>query len=184
MRVECKLFFDIGNFTTEELRYLMNRTHNDFVKELLTASYVLINNDINIVRISDIDNYLHTIHINREEMKDKFFHYVNFDNDEKLIYSVLNILNTEDNMNLDKQIQSDTRLILGNKTLKNLCKFIIQYIFKVDLQIKIMTNCGKVTSCNGWFDYDNCPLCAYPLTVFIILLFASIIIFIMDGSSD
>lgn len=171
MRVDCKISFDIGDFKTEDIISLMNSIHNDFIKELLFTSSVLIGKDIKIIHISDIDNYLYNIHTNREQIKDQFFHYVNFDNDEKLIYSVLNILNTEDNMHLDKQMRSDTKLILGNKTLKNLCKFIIQYLFKVDLQINISTKCGKGgKECKGWFDYENCPLYAYPLTVLIIFI--------------
>lgn len=147
----------------------MNSIQNEFIKELLFISYVLIGKNIKNIHISDIDNYLYNIHTNREQIKDQFFHYVNFNDDEKLIYSILNILNTEDNMHLDKQMQSDTKLILGNKTLKNLCKFIIQYLFKVDLQINISTKCGY-RKCNGWFDYENCPLYAYPLTVLIIFI--------------
>lgn len=171
MTVDCKISFDIGDFKTEDIIALMNSIHNDFIRELLSTSSVLIGRDIKIIHISDIDDYLHNIHTNREQMKDQFFHYVNFDNDEKLIYSVLNILNTEDSMHLDKQMQSDTKLILGNETLKNLCKFIIQYIFKVDLQIKISSACQKGSSkCNGWFDYENCPLYAYSLSVIIIFV--------------
>lgn len=169
--VDCKIYIDIGNFRTEDIISLMNSIHNDFIKEILYTSSVLISKGIRHIRISDIDNYLSDINTDREEIKDQFLHYINFDDDQTLIYSALNILNTEDSINIDEQIQHDTQLILGNKTLKNLCKFIIQYLFKVDLQITISSTCDEnIQNCKGWFDYENCPLYAYTLTVIIIFL--------------
>ena len=170
--VDCKISFDIGNFNSKEIISLLNGIHNDFIKDILSSSSELIDKGINIIRVNDIDNYLYDMHTNREELKDSFFHYLDFNSDYKLIYSALNILTTEDNWNLEKQLQSDTRIILGNKTLKNLCKFIIQHIFKIDLKVEITTNCGKggETTCKGWFDYTNCPMYAYSLTVLIIFI--------------
>lgn len=170
--VDCKISFDIGNFNSKEIISLMNSIHTDFIKEILSASSELIDKGINIISVNDIDNYLYDMHTNREELKDKFFHHLDFNSDYKLIYSVLNILTTKENWNLEEQLESDTRIILGNKTLKNLCKFIIQHIFKIDLKVELTTNCGKgsKTTCTGWFDYTNCPMYAYSLIVIIIFI--------------
>jgi len=170
MTIDCKISFNIGEFKKEDILSLINNIHTDFIKELLFTCSVLLDKNVKTIRVSDIDNFLYKVHTNREEIKDNFFHYIDFNDDKKMIYSVLNLLNTEESMYLDKQMRNDTKLIISNKTLKNLCKFIIQYLFKVDLHIKLSSDCGQggQTICKGWFDYENCPLYAYSLTVFII----------------
>ena len=172
--VDCKISFDIGQFNPNEITSLMDSIHTDFIKDILFTSSVLIERGVTIIRVDDIDKHLHTMHTNREELKDRFFHYINFNNDKRLIYSVLNLLNTEDSWDLDNRIQNDTQLILGNKTLKNLCKFIIQYIFKVDLHIKILTTCTKVNEQKwvGWFNYNTFPL--YSCLLFIVVVMVSV----------
>jgi len=172
MTVDCKISFYIGNFKTKDIISLMNTIHNEFIKEILFTSSVLIDKGITIVYINDIDNYLRTIGTNREEIKDSFFHHINFDNDQTMIKSVLNILSTEESMKLDKQIHNDTKLILKNKIFKNLIKFIIQYLFRIDLKIKSSTECMKESRmiCNNWFDYEKCPVYAYSLTAIIIFI--------------